>query len=91
MITKFFRRIGFTPTNADVCILTIQWEGELIIVGVYVDNLALGSKSLEALEWLKNELMKEFNIKDLGEAKKIIGWEIIREKSILKIDQKEYI
>ena len=30
-------------------------------------------------------------MKDLGEAKKIIGWEIIREKSILKIDQKGYI
>ena len=90
-ITKFFRRIGFNPTNADVCIFTIQWEGELIIVGVYVDNLALGSRSLEALEWLKNELMREFNMKDLGEAKKIIGWEITREKNILKIDQKEYI
>ena len=23
-ITKFFRRIDFTPTNADACILTIQ-------------------------------------------------------------------
>ena len=23
-ITKFVRRIGFTPTNTDVCILTIQ-------------------------------------------------------------------
>ena len=35
--------------------------------------------------------MREFNLKDLGEAKKIIGWEIIREKDILKIDQKRYI
>ena len=33
-IIKFFRKIGFTPTNADACILTIKWEGELIIVGV---------------------------------------------------------
>ena len=90
-ITNFFRRIGFTPTNADACILTIQWEGEHIIVRVYVDDLALGSRSLEALEWLKNELIKEFNMKDLGEAKKIIGWKITWEKSILKIDQKGYI
>ena len=90
-ITKFFRRIGFTPTNADAYIFTIQWEGELIIAGVYVDDLALGSRSLEALEWLKNELMREFNMKDLGKAKKIIGWEITREKGILKIDQKGYI
>ena len=60
-------------------------------MGVYVDNLALGSRSLEALEWLKNKLMREFNIKDLGEAKNIIRWEITREKDILKINQKGYI
>lgn len=40
---------------------------------VYIDNLVLGSKSLKALEWLKNKLMREFNIKDLEEVKKIIG------------------
>ena len=86
-ITKFFRRIGFTPTNADVCILTIQWERERIIVRVYVDDLALSSRSLEALKSLKNELMRELNMKYLGKAKMIIGWEITREKGILKIDQ----
>ena len=60
-------------------------------MGVYINDLAISSKSLEALEWLKNKLMKEFNMKDLGEAKKIIRWEITREKSILKVDQKGYI
>ena len=60
-------------------------------MGVYVDDQALGSRSLKALEWLKNELIKEFNMKDPREAKKIIGWKITREKSILKIDQKGYI
>ena len=60
-------------------------------MGVYIDDLALGLRSLESLEWLKNELMREFNMKDVGEAKKIIGWEITREKGILKIDQKRYI
>ena len=37
--------------------------------------------------------MNEFNMKDLGEAKKIIGWEITRDlkADTLKIDQKEYI
>lgn len=38
--------------------------------------MLLGSKSGDALEWLKDQLIKEFNMKDLGEAKTIIGWEI---------------
>lgn len=92
-ITKFFRKIGFIPTNADACILTIKKEGELIIVGVYVDDLALGSRSIIALEWLKDQLIKEFSMKDLGEAKTIIGWETTQDLSAgtLKIDQKAYI
>ena len=85
------KRIGFNSTNADTFILTFKWEGEVIIVRVYIDNLTLGSRSLEALEWLNNKLMREFNMKDLGEVKKIIGWEITQEKGILKIDQKRYI
>ena len=75
-ITKFFRKIGFIPTNADSYILTIKKERELIIVGVYIDDLILESRSIKALEWLKDQLMNEFNMKDLGEAKKVIGWKI---------------
>ena len=42
------------------------------------------------MEWMKNELMREFNMKDLGKSKKIIGWEITQEKDILMINQKGY-
>ena len=60
---------------------------------MYIDDLALGLRSTKALEWLKDQLINEFNMKDLGEAKKIIGWEITRDLKArtLKIDQKEYI
>ena len=92
-ITKFFQKIRFTHTNTDSCILTIKREGQFTIVEVYVENFALGSRSIKALEWLKDQLMNKFNMKDLDETKKIIGWEITRDlkAAILKIDQKEYI
>lgn len=92
-VIKFFWKIGISIINRDVCIFTLKNRGELVIVDVYVDNLLLGSGSYNALEWLKDELTKEFQIKDLGKAKMIIGCEIIRdlEARTLKIDQKEYI
>lgn len=45
------------------------------------------------MEWLKKQLIKEFNIKDLGKTKTIIGWEITQNltESTLKIDQKRHI
>ena len=92
-ITKFFRKIGFIPTNADLCILIIKWEDVFIIVGIYVNDLLLGSRSQNALNWLKDQLMKEFSMMDLGKAKTIIEWEITQDLTArtLKIDQKEYI
>lgn len=62
-------------------------------MGVYVDNFIFGSKNVNTLEWLKDQLMKEFSMKDLGKTKTIIGWEILQDFSagILKIDEKRYI
>ena len=92
-LIKFFRTIGFIPTNGDPCILTYREGDVFIIVGVYVDDLALASQSEDGLNWLKAQLSQEFNMKDLGEAKAIIGWEITRDiqAGTLKIDQKGYI
>lgn len=42
MITKRFQKIDFTFTNTDsLYILIINYEDELIIRGIYVDNLLL--------------------------------------------------
>lgn len=56
-------------------------------------DLALGSKSVKALNWLKDQLMNEFSMKDLGKVKKIIRWGITQDFGIgtLRIDQKGYI
>ncbi len=48
-------------------------------MGLYIDNLVLGSQSQSGLDWLKNQLSKEFNMKNLDEAMTIIGWEITKD------------
>lgn len=82
IVTKFFQKIGFTPTNMDVYILIIKKKGELIIIDVYIDDAALRSRSINTLELLKNQFLKKFNKTDLRKAKTIIRWEIIRNLSV---------
>lgn len=93
ILIKFSRTIGFVTTNADPYIPTYQKDNIFIIVGMYIDDLALASQSQEGLNWFNDQLIYEFNIKDLSEAKTIIGWEISRDFQVgtLKIDQKAYI
>ena len=59
-------------TNADPCILVYQKKDIFIIIGVYVNELTLASQSQDGLNWLKDQLIQEYNMKDLGEAKTII-------------------
>lgn len=45
---------------------------DLNIIRVYMDNFLLGSKNYTAFKWLKDQLIKKFQIKNLGQAKTII-------------------
>lgn len=93
MLIRFFQKIGFVPTNADPCIFTYQQSDVFIILRVYVDNFAFAFKSQDGLNWSENQLSQKFNMKNLGEAKAIIKWEITQgiQAKTLKIDQKKYI
>lgn len=73
-IVTFFTSLGFKALNTDPSILIWQDEEEgMIMVSVYVDNFLLASKHRKPLDRIKRKLKKEYNVKDLGEMKMIIG------------------
>lgn len=39
---------------------------EILIISFYMDDLLLASHSFKALIWLKNVIVKEYNVKNLG-------------------------
>jgi len=43
---------------------------------LYVDDMLIASKSRSAIDKLKKDLSSEFEINDLGEARKVLGMEI---------------
>lgn len=93
-VITFFKTLGFTPLNADPSILTLGKFGEeIIMISIYVDDFLLASNSPKALAWLKNAISNEYNVKDLGEVKTIIGWQVTRDlrAGMLKIDQSAFI
>ena len=53
---------------------------EYIYLLLYVDDMLIASKSRSAIDKLKKDLSSEFEMKDLSEAKKVLGMEIERER-----------
>ena len=66
-------------------------DESLLYLLLYVDDLLIVAKSKEEIRTVKVQLNNEFEMKDLGAAKKIHGMEILRdrvERNIRKLFQK---
>jgi len=59
--------------------------GEYIYLLLYVYDMLIVSKSRSAIDKLKKDLSFEFEIKGLGEAKKVLGMEIERDRRSGKV------
>ena len=60
-------------------------EGSTIYFLLYVDDMLIAAKDKKEIAKLKAQLNNEFEMKDLGAAKKILGMEIIREIHVGKL------
>ncbi|KAH9703748.1 Integrase catalytic domain-containing protein [Citrus sinensis] len=78
----------------DVCVYyKIIQSGNYIYLLLYVDDMLIACSEREEIEALKQLLNSEFDIKDLGPAKKILGMEIIRNrnKGTMILSQMKYL
>lgn len=91
---SFMLKHGFSRSEYDCCVYIRKLRGgDYIYLLLYVDDMLIASKSKVEIDRLKSQLGKEFEMKDMGAAKKILGMEIRRERSNRKLflSQKGYI
>ncbi|KAH9770104.1 hypothetical protein KPL71_012259 [Citrus sinensis] len=78
----------------DCCVYFKETSGgEMIYLLLYVDDMLIACHDKEEINHLKKLLRREFEIKELGEAKRILGMDIIinRSKKSLFLTQQSYI
>ncbi|GJV64779.1 transposable element [Tanacetum coccineum] len=91
---KFMMESKYTRSKYDNCVyLKKLQDGSFVYLLLYVDDLLIASQSLDEIEKLKTRLKSEFERKDLGEAKMILGMEIVRDRKLKKLclTQKQYM
>ena len=84
----------YTRSQFDRCVyLRRLSDGSYIYLLLYVDNMLVTCKNKAEIERLKTQLSSEFEMKDLDEAKKILGMEIVRDrvKGTVHLTQKQYL
>jgi hypothetical protein len=79
-------QIGYTCYEYDCCIyVRILEDDSYNFLQLYVDDMLITTKSMCEVNRLKSLLHKEFEMKDLSAAKKILGMEIRRDREAKKL------
>uniref|UniRef100_A0A5B6ZAJ2 Putative retrotransposon protein, Ty1-copia sub-class n=1 Tax=Davidia involucrata TaxID=16924 RepID=A0A5B6ZAJ2_DAVIN len=91
---RFMMNQRYTRSQFDHCVYFRKLQdGSFIYLLLYVNDILIASKSKVEIDRLKAQLSSEFEMKDLGEAKKIIGMEIKRDrmKGTVCLTQTQYL
>jgi hypothetical protein len=89
----FVLSIGFVRSKSDHCVYFRVQDGRLLIVALYVDDMLLFGKGKGMISDFKSQLSAQFEMKDLGAARYILGMEISRDRSNRKLwlSQSKYV
>ncbi|KAG8477010.1 hypothetical protein CXB51_030151 [Gossypium anomalum] len=91
---SFMTSHDFKRSSLDSCVyFKKNSDGSFVYLLLYVDDMLIAAKDKGEIRKVKAQLSEEFDMKDFGPAKKILGMEILRDRKVSKLylSQKGYI
>ena len=76
--TRGLAELRLEPTFADLCIFVSEDQSLLILL--YVNDMVILAKDIIVVQEFKEAIAKRWEIKDLGEVKRILGLEVTRNR-----------
>ncbi|CAD6993124.1 unnamed protein product [Ceratitis capitata] len=83
--------MGLKPMKNEPCLFYGKVYKQFCLLLVYVDDLLIASSNLKNIEYIKQQLLQEFEIKDLREAKYCLGLEIEQSENGIHLKQSGYV
>ena len=80
MSTQQIKSVEFQPSKTDYSLFTRQNNSSFTALLIYVDDILLTVNDLTEIQRVKNCLLQQFRIKDLGDLKYFLGIEFSRSK-----------
>ena len=79
-LDAYLKKLKFVQTASDPCIYYRRAGGDIMYIGVYVDDIILAGGSVTQLEEIKRDLSQEFDIKDLGKLQYFLGMKVVQDE-----------
>ncbi|KAI1005121.1 hypothetical protein K3495_g3097 [Podosphaera aphanis] len=87
-ISNSLKAKGFETTTFDPCVFVHPTE--IVFISIYVDDILIFGPDNDFRQHLKTSIGNDFDCKDLGDAKYILGLKIIIHSSGIRISQQGY-
>ena len=78
ILNTYLKKLKFVQTASDLCIYYRKTGGDIMYIGVYIDDIILAGKTVKQLEEIKTDLSREFDIKDLGKLGYFLGMKMVQ-------------
>jgi len=90
---QVIKEYGFTRSVEEPCLYIKSSGSKIVFLILYVDDILLIGNDIPLLSSVKGWLKNHFQMKDLGEAQRILGVRIYRDRSrrMLSLSQESYI
>lgn len=89
-LNKCLVSLGFTKCPYEHAVYTKREKEEVVIVGVYVDDLLITGTSLAVIQHFKNQMSTKFDMSDLGKLSHYLGIEVMQNKECIELKQTAY-
>lgn len=89
-MTAVFHRLGFKTCPYDAGLFIHKTRPHLYIT-THVDDFQLVAERADDIEWTKNALAKEWEIKDVSDMTYYLGMEVELKDGCIHLNQREYI
>lgn len=84
-LSQKLKSLELKTTKNEPCLYYGWRDSEVILVTIYVDDILVAARDEVWIQEIKNQLLQDFEIKDLGLAKYCLGLEIKQEDSVIEL------
>lgn len=81
---------GCKRSDCDAALYTLEHEGEIMIISLYVDDLIITGSNEDMINQFKEKLKNTFEMTELGKLKYFLGFGITYTKGGIFLSEKKY-
>ncbi|KAL4589803.1 hypothetical protein LXL04_002713 [Taraxacum kok-saghyz] len=89
-LNKFLKGLGFARCPQEHAVYTRRKVGQLLVVGIYVDDLIVTGTNVTEISKVKQQMSAEFDISDLGLLSYYLGIEVSQREGRIRLKQAAY-